>query len=219
MEKTQYYTGIGSRKTPPDILFLMTAAAGQLSRQGWVARSGGAKGADQAFGQGDLNCEIFLPWKGFFEQGQYRYSIDLWDKAERIAADPRVYPGFRGIKNSIRELKSLGLTKVPGGKSIRSLEAILKLHTRNVFQVLGPDLRTPSKFCVCWTPDGAVSQEDYKAGVTGGTGTAINLASLYNIPVANLRRDDHRKIFEKLASTGEFSVDSIRSQSPEMSLF
>ena len=50
------------------------------------------------------------------------------------------------------------------------------LHTRNVFQVLGDDLKTPSKFVVCWTKDGKDS---------GGTGTAIRIAHKNNISVFN----------------------------------
>jgi len=47
-----YYAGIGSRKTPPDILALMEACAYKLARYGWNLRSGGAPGADQAFERG-----------------------------------------------------------------------------------------------------------------------------------------------------------------------
>lgn len=66
-----------------------------------------------------------------------------------------------------------------------------RLHGRNVFQVLGPDLQTPSRFVVCWTRDGAVSGHE-RSHNTGGTGTAISIAGAHDIPVFNLRRDDHR---------------------------
>ena len=63
------YAGIGSRKTPADILALMAEVAGALAADGWTLRSGGAKGADQAFfaaataAGGDT--ELFLPWARF----------------------------------------------------------------------------------------------------------------------------------------------------------
>ncbi len=62
----------------------------------------------------------------------------------------------------------------------------MHLHVRNTFQVLGPNLDDPSDFVVCWTPDGAEKAED-TSEVTGGTGTAIRIASTYEIPVYNLR--------------------------------
>ena len=55
-----YYTGIGSRKTPPEILTLMTAVAKKLKKAHWTLRSGGAVGADLAFQLGaGLNADIY----------------------------------------------------------------------------------------------------------------------------------------------------------------
>lgn len=58
----KFYAGIGSRKTPPEILSLMTMLAAKLASNGYVLRSGGAVGADTAFhtGAGAL-AEIFTP--------------------------------------------------------------------------------------------------------------------------------------------------------------
>jgi len=50
--KNKYYTGVGSRKTPSDILKLMTKLAYELSNLGYVLRSGRAIGADKAFEAG-----------------------------------------------------------------------------------------------------------------------------------------------------------------------
>jgi hypothetical protein len=54
-----------------------------------------------------------------------------------------------------------------------------RLHARNVYQVLGRDMRTPSKGLICWTPRGES---------VGGTRTAIVLALKHNVPVINLGR-------------------------------
>lgn len=62
-----------------------------------------------------------------------------------------------------------------------------ELHARNVHQVLGADCSTPSKFAICWTPDGAQT-DTTKA--TGGTGQAIRIAVAYGVPVFNLARAD-----------------------------
>ena len=57
----RYYAGIGSRRTPPDILDLMTIAAGHLCELGFILRSGGAVGADSAFEKGSSNSIILRP--------------------------------------------------------------------------------------------------------------------------------------------------------------
>lgn len=73
------------------------------------------------------------------------------------------------------------------------------LHTRNVMQLLGKDLKTPSDFMICWTPNGA--EDATKA--TGGTGQAIRIATMHNIPVYNLKNENRLEgIKEKLLDLG-----------------
>ena len=56
-----YYAGIGSRETPPDILREMEGTAHTLNGMRYVLRSGGARGADSAFQNGSGgNAQIFL---------------------------------------------------------------------------------------------------------------------------------------------------------------
>ena len=144
-----YYTGVGSRETPPDILKLMTEFARVANKMGMVLRSGGADGADRAFELGaDLKKEIYRP-------------EDAIPDAFEIAS--RFHPTWFFLPEYIR-----------------------KLHARNVFQVLGRDLRTLSKFLVCWTPDGC-TQHKTRRKITGGTGTAISVASeIARIPIFNM---------------------------------
>lgn len=47
-----YYTGVGSRETPPEILKIMTLIAKKLEIHGFVLRTGDASGADKAFRDG-----------------------------------------------------------------------------------------------------------------------------------------------------------------------
>lgn len=54
------YAGIGSRRTPPDILQVMIELAFTLAGDGWVLRSGHAEGADQAFEKGSDHQELYL---------------------------------------------------------------------------------------------------------------------------------------------------------------
>jgi hypothetical protein len=77
---------------------------------------------------------------------------DATNQAIRIAA--KTHPAWHRCNNYVRQL-----------------------HGRNVLQVLGTDLSTPSGMLICWT-DGAQ--------IVGGTGTAIRLAIKYGVPVRNL---------------------------------
>ncbi|WP_419663864.1 hypothetical protein Dvar_40930 [Desulfosarcina variabilis str. Montpellier] len=146
----QFYTGVGSRKTPPEILTLMTRFAMFAARNGLILRSGGAIGADQAFeaGAGDLK-EIYRP-------------EDATPEALELAA--QYHPAWHYMKWYSR-----------------------RLHGRNAFQVLGKGLNTPSKFLICWTPDGCTRHSTRKTS-TGGTGTAISIASeVAKIPIFNMQ--------------------------------
>lgn len=156
---TRYFTGIGSRQTPPDIRDMMSNIAEELCKAGYVLRSGAAQGADQAFEQGCKRVtgtkEIYIPWNSFEGRHSARdvgvYCMED-DYATLVAAQH--HPNW--------EACSIG-TK--------------KLHTRNVFQVLGQDLLTPSVCVICWTPNGSGS---------GGTGQAIRMAKHFKIPVFDL---------------------------------
>ena len=162
-----YYTGIGSRTTPNDVMLRMFAYASIFKQLGYTLRSGGSKGADTAFelGSGDGDKEIYLPWEGFNNNPSPFFTID----ADAFNLAIEVYGnGMMYAKPSTRNLLS-----------------------RNVYQVLGLTLDVPSEFVVCWTPDGCEKAED-RTRATGGTGVAIALASMRDIPVFNLKNGDDR---------------------------
>lgn len=151
------YTGIGSRSTPASVLAEMTSIARQLASRGWLLRSGGADGADTAFEQGCVAAfgrkEIYLPWRRFNNRSGVDYFYTTSEEARDIAES--VYgEQWKWLRGPVR-----------------------KLHARNVHQVLGRDLRSPSQFVLCWTPRG----ED-----VGGTRTAIVLARAMKVRVINL---------------------------------
>lgn len=77
-----------------------------------------------------------------------------------------------------------------------------KLHGRNALQILGPDLRTPVSFVVCWTPEGCTSHYE-RTRETGGTGTAISIATFHGVYVYNLKRSGHlEKICRRINYSG-----------------
>jgi hypothetical protein len=164
----RFYSGIGARSAPPEVLSLMTRAAFALLKRSYVLRSGHAIGADSAFerGAGDA-AQIFLPvpgWRGSassFHLGTL--GPEIWGRAREIAAAH--HPAFAGLSPFVQAL-----------------------HTRNVFQVLGPALDSPSEFVLCWTADG----ED-----SGGTGQALRIAGTHSVPVYNLQRTRERAHVER----------------------
>src|SRR5690606_30646410 len=114
-----------------------------LSEEGFILRSGGAPGADTFFEQGVYDPElkhIYLPEKGFNKNPSQLFGV--CDKALEIAE--QIHPAWDRCKPYAR-----------------------LLHARNVYQVLGKTLDTPSDFLICWTEGGEEK---------GGTRTAIKLA-------------------------------------------
>lgn len=183
----KFYAGIGSRETPPEILDLMESIAYRLARlvevtgdyhpstyDGWVLRSGGAPGADQAFERGAMRGmdgdllepwpQIFLPWKGFEKRpvGPDHFPPPLI--AFDIAA--KYHPSWSYLSRGARAL-----------------------HARNVQQILGPNPANPtlSSFVACWTK---------RAKGGGGTGQAIRVAGGYAVPVYDLADPAVRERFE-----------------------
>lgn len=123
-----FYTGIGSRGTPEDVMESMTTLAERLQERGWILRSGGADGADLAFENGaGSKKNIFIPWKGFNDSLSPYYNIP--DKAFEIAS--KIHPAWDKLGQGAK-----------------------RLHARNIMQVTGMNLKVKSKFIVCWTKGG-----------------------------------------------------------------
>lgn len=142
------YAGIGSRETPREVLIKMTEIATRLSRLDYTLYSGGANGADSAFEAGAKKKVVFLPWFGFNNK--------------------------EGIVPPINN----DLVKKYHPKPSALSQSGWKFMSRNSYQVLGPDLKSPVEFVLCWTKDGKAS---------GGTGQAMRIAKDYGIPIFNFK--------------------------------
>jgi len=154
------YTGIGSRETPNDVLTFMYGFGAYCGDRKFILRSGGAEGADTAFEQGCLSVkgpmEIYLPWRGFNKRYGESYYEEATQDAYTLAE--QIYPDyFSSIKPTIK-----------------------KLLVRNIHQVLGYDLKSPSDLVVCYC------KQDPTGKYIGGTSYAIMVADKYKIPVVNL---------------------------------
>ncbi|CAN7387631.1 hypothetical protein [Variovorax sp. LjRoot178] len=147
----------------------MRDLATMLASEGYELRSGAADGADMACEEGcDLvggAKSIWLPWPGFqnrWPNPAQRTFLPL-PRAFEIAA--QLHPRWPFLTRGPRAL-----------------------HARNTHQCLGHTLDDPSEFALCWTADGAQCEADVNSK-TGGTGTAIRLASQRGVPVFNLARE------------------------------
>lgn len=160
------YTGVGSRITPPDVLDQMREFGYHAAKRGWRLRSGAAEGADLAFEAGCDDAagdkEIYLPWPKF--NGHHSQFTAPSPAAIRVASE--LHPAWAFLRHAPRNLCA-----------------------RNMHQVMGSLMNHASNCLVCWTPDGCESYDTYSQK-TGGTGTAIALASLNNIPIFNLFNTD-----------------------------
>lgn len=173
--KKVYYAGIGSHDTPQNILDLMGDLGYLLGKENYILRSGASPGADTAFEAGakkaEAEFEIFLPWDKFQNRAGENYinasKLSNYKKAEQIAKNN--HPNFDSLSNGEE-----------------------KLIIRDTYQVLGADLNSPSKFVVCWTPDGCITDRD-RSQKTGGTGQAISIASKRQIPIFNLKLKEHKR--------------------------
>jgi hypothetical protein len=160
------YAGIGSRSTPDDLLRLVTLAARRLTSLGWTLRSGHAPGADQAFERGAaIDAEVFLPWP------RYEHVVPCSAAYIQPAAAAAAYELAGELHPAWPRLS----------RGVRAL------HARNCHQILGPDLRSPVAFVLCWTPGGER---------VGGTATALRLADRHGVPVLNLAGDVTRRAVE-----------------------
>ena len=166
----KYYTGIGSRSTPKNILDMMSQIGEYMAHGEYCLLSGGASGADTAFESGCDTVkgkkQIFLPWNGF---------------QNRIIDDESIFNGVDTKAMDIAEKFHPKWSMV--GKAARALMA------RNTYQVLSTAFLSPkSDLLICWTPDGSIGKTTFK---TGGTGQAIRIAYHHKIKIWNLQRQDH----------------------------
>ena len=151
-------TLVGSRNITPYISNLCNIIGERLSDSGFIARSGGASGCDTEFLRyyKKEQTEVYVPWKGFGEG----ISLDELDKESAIE-----------ILKTIVDISDLK-------------ESVIKLYTRNVFQVLGRDLNNPSDVLLYYAPV-------INSVPVGGTRIAYLIARKYNVECIHISKYDH----------------------------
>ena len=175
------FAGIGSRETPDNVMGHMTQVAGAIDEMGGTLRSGGAKGADDAFEQGvvSLRKEIYTPWDKFNGRtGPQCFVLTsqpliVQQKAQLLAQ--RYHPAWNACTSGAQ-----------------------KLLTRNTMQVLGRQLNSPSLFVLCWAKGVKWDRDGLIYDVQGGTGLAVRLAHALHIPVIHMSDMAHKVYIQAL---------------------
>jgi hypothetical protein len=183
------FAGIGNREGVSELhLHHLMSISEKLVTQGGTLRSGNATGCDFYCQSGahhaiqggvalPTQLEIYLPEEGF--------------NMKRVGLLNGTYLVTDGVE---KQKEAEEYVKMVHPHPERLYGFSKKAHTRNIFQILGQDLETPVDFVICYTRDGAQTSADTSIK-TGGTATAINLASEFSIPVFNSRRPEMMEEF------------------------
>lgn len=163
------YTVTANKEIPDNVLENIKKIIKELEIKGYILRTGGMDGPEDAFEKSTSKKEIYLPWRGFAEkESKFTYAHPA---AKILAA--RYQSGFDGLKNFV--------------------QAFL---IKNVRIVLGTETKSPSLFMIVWTEDGAESLSE-KSVRTGNSGHAIAIASDLGIPIFNFGKPDAEQRLRK----------------------
>lgn len=159
------YVGTGNKEAPPEVLSLIKRLTRELEEFGFVLRTGGLEGPEEAFEVSAKNMELHLPWRGFN------------NKESKFTFTPK---------------QALGIAKMfhPTFESLKP--AIQTIIAKNVRLVMGKDLKSPTMFVICWSEDGVEKSSD-KTSKTGNVGFVVSIACAMHIPVFNLANPDAEK--------------------------
>ena len=169
--------GVGSRRTPPDILDAMADIAQTLGDAGIALSTGGADGADKAFETGALRTDapitVHTPWPGY--------------NGYRPGRDPEtdidvVHPNFTDTTRG-HAYADLAREHHPYWKRCgRGARALFVRNVSILAGALDDDGGTlPVRAVIAYTPNGLpVGRE------AGGTGHTLRTAASLDIPFVNL---------------------------------
>lgn len=176
MQKQHIFTGIGARTIPSNIFSLLCSIGILLRNNNWVCRTGTARGSDMAFRASyearPANLEVYAT------EDILHNKYGNADLAKRIVRN--YHPCYDEIKYDF-------------------CQALL---ARNVYQILGSDLNTPSEIVFCYTENGLVQ---------GGSSIVLRIAQHYGIPIVNLGNPKHLKAIVDYLKKGIF-IDRLNNK-------
>lgn len=129
---TRYYAGIGSRETPPEILCVMTRLATKLASEGWILRSGHARGADLAFESGTTS-----------EQQRDIYTANSLLPAWSYEQAAQFHPNWPACK--------------PYARALHARNSLILFGSGPDPNSPNYPAERRVQFITCWTPNGAIA--------------------------------------------------------------
>ena len=200
------YAGVGSRRTPPEILAAMADIAQTLGDAGTALSTGGADGADKAFETGALRTDapitVHTPWPGY---NGYRPGRD--PETDIDIVHPKSTATIEG-----HTYADLARKHHPHwnrcGRGARAL------FVRNVSILAGAldghGGTLPVRAVIAYTPNGLpVGRE------AGGTGHTLRTAASLDIPCVNLsRRTPPERNAAALAAVPPIMRDAVLGRVP-----
>ena len=179
------WCGVGSRDNiTPEIRSHMVWIGESLALMGGVLCTGDAPGSDTHFWEGyNFGRQPGMPPAQVYYTQKKNQRGSVHNAREGLHELER-YPETQHIAQDIAfDARGSFEGLFPSG---------IALHTRNAFQVLGEDLKSPRRFTVFFAkPVG-------KQGlVAGGTNTSVQISRRYKIPTINLWLEDQRDGFAK----------------------
>lgn len=151
------FTGIGSRLIDSKHINLLYKIACLLEQDGWKCRTGDASGSDSVF--------------------RDAYTLNPMALSVFTAKHIQLNPYGNASK-----AKEIMYKYHPNPDAVRCNKFSEYLLARDVYQVLGTNLKEPSKIVICYTSNGELK---------GGTAMAIRIANAYGIPVLNIGNPKH----------------------------
>lgn len=163
----------GNEQPPPAVMAVLQRLVPELENRGFIIRSGGMRGIEDAVEGLARNIEVHLPWKGF-DQKESKFTFTT-DEAKEFAK--RHHPTWSSLKPVMQSF-----------------------FAKNVRLVLGKDLRSPTQIVIIWSDDGVECVRERTAR-TGMAGHTLSIAAELKIPVFNLHRPDAEQRIMQYLST------------------
>ena len=203
------YAGVGSRRTPPDVLRAMSDIAQSLGEAGVALSTGGADGADRAFETGALRTDapitVHTPWPGY---NGYRPGRD--PETDIDVVHPSSTETLQGHRYA-----DLAQEHHPyWNRCSRGARALFLRNVSILAGALDDDGENlPVRAVIAWTPNGLpVGRE------AGGTGHTLRTAASLDIPCINLSpRSPPERNAAALAAVPRIVRDAVLGRVPGLS--
>lgn len=185
MNNPRWYTGVGSRHAPAEIIRRSVALAIALQKLGLSLRTGDAIGCDTAFAVGSGGRVI-------------RTSAGLIERETLTGTQVQIFKPTATIGWTVPALRAcLDYSE----DFMRRPESHRQLLLRNMRQVLGPKGNDPTNFLVYWSPAPHCVCIDRAKSDGGGTRYAVRRAHLSAVPCFHLseKTDDEILAFASAA--------------------